>query len=99
MVRKSIVNLEEIKANEFAKIQKNSKKPVVMRQFIINEDDYQYMIKRMIEIEKELEERSPTSMGDRGSLFKEEKYLISYFGLPDIESDKKEQKKIQNKSS
>jgi predicted transcriptional regulator len=80
----------EIEAKEFAKIQKTDTKPVVMRQFIINEEDYQYMIRRMMEIEKELEEKNARSMKDTGSLLKEEKCLLFYFGLPDLELKNKE---------
>ncbi|OLS22326.1 MAG: hypothetical protein HeimC3_31250 [Candidatus Heimdallarchaeota archaeon LC_3] len=90
LVRKSLVNLEGINAKEFAKIQKESAKPVVMRQLIINEEDYHFVIKRLIEIEKKLEEKNVTSMEDRGSLLKEENCLIFYFGLPDLESKEKE---------
>jgi predicted transcriptional regulator len=89
LVRRNLVTLEEINAKDFAEIQKESTKPVVMRQFIINEEDYQYFIERMMEIEKELEEKNVTSRGDTGALLKEEKCLLFYFGVPDLETMKK----------
>ena len=87
LVRKNLVTLEEIDKNEFVHLQKESTKPVFMRQFIVNEDDYQYVFERLLEIEKKLEEKNKSSVEDRGALLKEEKYLIFYFGLPDLEKN------------
>lgn len=84
IARKSLVTLEEISNEDFSQIQKKSAEPVFMRQFILNKDDYQFVYRRLIEIEEELEKRNKSSMEDRGSLFKDEKYLIFYYGLPDL---------------
>ncbi|MHA1989750.1 MAG: winged helix-turn-helix domain-containing protein [Candidatus Hodarchaeales archaeon] len=89
LVRKSLVTLESINEEDFAQIQKESTKPVFMRQFLINEDDYQYIFERIVEIEKKLEENNASSMEDRGALLEKEKCLIFYFGLPDLDKKNK----------
>ena len=90
LVRSSLVKLEEINNNDFIQFQKESYNPVFLKQLIINIDDYQYFLERIRDLEKELEQKNPESMKDRGSLLKEEKYFIFYFGIPDLEFIKKE---------